>query len=299
MNGIKEKGLKASKDKWRRIFLFTMVFVVTYFIIITAVAPSKYKLNVGDIAEVDIKAPRDIIDQEATKAKENEIIASVEKAYSLKSEVKVDADKNVITFFTKLINLKSDSLTEKEKIDVLKKIEAFKLSDANYKTLLSLSNEKSTELQWVLKSALDKVYENNIGEDESKDGESIKNTMTIQEAKAVADEVIEASEPDENIQNILKDMAYSQIKPNFIFDKSKTDEKITEELKKATKVYIKKNQIVVKEGEPITQKQVEILTELGLVGDEVDKEYLFTYAALAAFVALTLALPLDGRSSLL
>ena len=106
MNGIKEKGLKASKDKWRRIFLFTMVFVVTYFIIITAVAPSKYKLNVGDIAEVDIKAPRDIIDQEATKAKENEIIASVEKAYSLKSEVKVDADKNVITFFTKLINLK-------------------------------------------------------------------------------------------------------------------------------------------------------------------------------------------------
>ena len=108
MNEIKGKKLRDSNEKWRRIFLFTMVFIISYFIILTSVAPSRYDLQVGDIAEVDIKAPRDIIDQEATKAKENEIIETVEKVYSLKSEVKVEATKSVTAFFTKLINLKSN-----------------------------------------------------------------------------------------------------------------------------------------------------------------------------------------------
>ena len=107
MKKLDEKGFGDSKEKWRRSFLFTMVFIITYFIMLTAVAPNKYDLKAGDIAEVDIKAPRDIINQEATKAKENEIIEGVEKVYSLKGEVKIEASKNVTTFFTKLINLKS------------------------------------------------------------------------------------------------------------------------------------------------------------------------------------------------
>ena len=40
---------------------------------------------------------------------------------------------------------------------------------------------------------------------------------------------------------------------------------------------IKKNQIIVKEGEPITQRQISILTELGLIGDSVSKDYMLTY----------------------
>ena len=39
---------------------------------------------------------------------------------------------------------------------------------------------------------------------------------------------------------------------------------------------IKKNQTIVKEGEPITQRQITILTELGLVGEGVSKDYIYT-----------------------
>ena len=134
MKKLDEKGFGDSKEKWRRSFLFTMVFIITYFIMLTAVAPNKYDLKAGDIAEVDIKAPRDIINQEATKAKENEIIEGVEKVYSLKGEVKIEASKNVTTFFTKLINLKSSEASEKEKIETLKKLDSFTLTDNNYKT---------------------------------------------------------------------------------------------------------------------------------------------------------------------
>ena len=169
MKMVDEKKFENSREKWRRSFLFTMVFIITYFIMLTAVAPSRYDLKVGDIAEVDIKAPRDIIDQDATKAKENEIIESVEKVYSLKGEVKLEATKSVTTFFTKLINLRSSEVSEKEKIETLKKIDTFTLTDSNYKTLLSITNEKATEMQWILLSALEKVYENNIRDESDED----------------------------------------------------------------------------------------------------------------------------------
>lgn len=286
MKMVDEKKFEDSREKWRRSFLFTMVFIITYFIMLTAVAPSRYDLKVGDIAEVDIKAPRDIIDQDATKAKENEIIESVEKVYSLKGEVKLEATKSVTTFFTKLINLRSSEVSEKEKIETLKKIDTFTLTDSNYKTLLSITNEKATEMQWILLSALEKVYENNIRDESDEDIEA----KTIDEAKVIANDVIDSSELDESLKNILKDMAYSQIKPNWVFDKDKTDEKVTEALKAAPKEYIKKSQIIVKEGEPITQSQIEVLTELGIIGDGVDKGYLFIYIVLAALVFLTLAL---------
>ena len=237
MKKLDEKGFGDSKEKWRRSFLFTMVFIITYFIMLTAVAPNKYDLKAGDIAEVDIKAPRDIINQEATKAKENEIIEGVEKVYSLKGEVKIEASKNVTTFFTKLINLKSSEASEKEKIETLKKLDSFTLTDNNYKTLLSITNEKATEMQWILLSALEKVYENNIKDENDEDIEA----KTIDDAKNIANDIIDVSELDENLKNILKDMAYSQIKPNWVFDKDKTDEKITEALKLAPKEYIKKN----------------------------------------------------------
>ena len=51
----------------------------------------------------------------------------------------------------------------------------------------------------------------------------------------------------------------------------KTDEAIKEALKSVSKVMIKKNQTIVKEGEPITQRQINILTELGLVGEGISK----------------------------
>ena len=64
-------------------------------------------------------------------------------------------------------------------------------------------------------------------------------------------------------------MINSQIKPNYVEDTEKREELIKEALKSVEKVMIKKNQTVVKEGEPITERQIEILTELGYIKEEV------------------------------
>ena len=272
---------KAHMDKWKRIFLFTITAIFIYFIMLTVVTPRRYKLNEGDIATVDIKAPRDIIDEEATKAKEQEVTAKVEKKFTLKNEIKIEASENIKSFFDKLINLKSNDIDEKSKISELKKIDAFKLSDAEYKTLLDLNVDKDTELQWIALTAIDKGYEKQIEEDNSED---------IAEAKTIVDDYLSSQELESNIEAILREMCESQIKANYFFDQSKTDEAVKEALKSVSKVMIKKNQTIVKEGEPITQQQINILTELGLVGEDLSKDYIYTYIILAFFVLFVLGM---------
>ena len=272
---------KAHMDKWKRIFLFTITAIFIYFIMLTVVTPKRYKLNEGDIATVDIKAPRDIIDEEATKAKEQEVTAKVEKKFTLKNEIKIEASENIKSFFDKLINLKSNDIAEKSKISELKKIDAFKLSDAEYKTLLDLNVDKDTELQWIALTAIDKGYEKQIEEDNSED---------IAEAKTIVDDYLSSQELESNIEVILREMCESQIKANYFFDQSKTDEAVKEALKSVSKVMIKKNQTIVKEGEPITQQQINILAELGLVGEDLSKDYIYTYIILAFFVLFVLGM---------
>ena len=271
---------KDHMDKWKRIFLFTITAILIYFILMTVVTPKRYKLNEGDIATVDIKAPRDIIDEEATKLKEQEVTAKVEKKFTLKNEIKIEASDNVKGFFDKLINLKSNNIDEKSKIAELKKIDTINLSDSEYKELLDLSVDKDTELQWIALTAIDKAYENQIEED----------SKAIADAKSIVDQYLSRQGLESNIEVILREICESQVKANYFFDQSKTDEAIKEALKGVSKVMIKKNQIIVKEGEPITQKQINILTELGLIGEDISKDYIYTYIILFFYVLFVLIL---------
>ena len=271
---------KDHMDKWKRIFLFTITAILIYFILMTVVTPKRYKLNEGDIATVDIKAPRDIIDEEATKLKEQEVTAKVEKKFTLKNEIKIEASDNVKGFFDKLINLKSNNIDEKSKIAELKKIDTINLSDSEYKELLDLSVDKDTELQWIALTAIDKAYENQIEED----------SKAIADAKSIVDEYLSRQGLESNIEVILREICESQVKANYFFDQSKTDEAIKEALKGVSKVMIKKNQIIVKDGEPITQKQINILTELGLIGEDISKDYIYTYIILFFYVLFVLIL---------
>lgn len=64
-----------------------------------------------------------------------------------------------------------------------------------------------------------------------------------------------------------------------------------EEVKKSTeKVIIKKNQIIVKEGEPITEGQIQTLKELGIIGEGKTGSLLVLYILTAMFIGIILYL---------
>ena len=273
---LKRRETKNGNYKPKRILLFTISFVVTYFLLITAIAPTKYELQEGDIAREDIVAQRETVDEQASEEKLKEALSKVDKQYTLKAEVKIAAENNINTLFEKLISLSAMELDEKEKIVELRKVEGITLDESACKFLLSIPKDTLVKLKSEALEIIDSVYVKNI---EDEDSESIS------DARSLASERVKALNLNSNISNVLNNIIIEQIKPNFYYDKEKTEEKIKEVQKNTEKVVIKKNQIIVQKGEPVTSRQIEILTELGLIGDSAGEGVILLYIVLAILLS--------------
>src|SRR5471030_540386 len=96
---------KKKNSNIERIIVVTIVFIIGYLLLATAITPKQYSLKGGDIPRVDIKAPRDTIDEKATKQKEDQALEMVGKQYTLRPEIKKEAEDNNKALFEKLIAL--------------------------------------------------------------------------------------------------------------------------------------------------------------------------------------------------
>ena len=276
-----KKDKKQENKGYKKGLIYIIVFCIIYTILLTTIAPKKHNLSVGDIATVDIKAPIDTIDEIATKEKIEEAVAKAKEdiQYTVKSEVKTQAVDNINKLFNKLSTELSASKEDSEKLSEIKKVDVFRLTDEEYKVLLGIESTKVSEIKNIALQALEKAYKNNIGENDYE---------AIQKAKEYADDEIEIYNLERDLEDTLKTIIYSQIKANLFIDTEKMEENIKEAEKNVQKETIKKNQIIVKEGEPVTERQIEILKELGLLNNGLTKSYAVSFISLFILVGLIL-----------
>lgn len=283
---------KYKKINKKTILIYLVVFIIIYFILLSFISPKKYDLNVGDIAISDIKAPFDTVDENATKEKEEEVTSKVDKQYTIKSEVESQSKSNIELLFDSILVMKDEY--EKSKVTIkeessdsqkdtfsITKVEGFSLTDEEYLSILNLDKKEIESTKTFLLESIEKVYKDSIEEN---------NYDNLQRAKNLIDNNILNSGFDIISEDIVRKISYSQIKANMFYDSEKTEEKILDAKKSLEKEIIKKNQIIVKEGEPVTQSQIDILNELGLLDDGFTKGTIKIYIALAGVVAVTLAI---------
>ena len=259
-------------NKMKRSILFILVFIIIYFVLATSLISQKYDLKVGDIAKIDIKAARDVVDQASTDARNQQAVDNVPEQYNKKNDVKISVISDIDVFFTKATQLKNISMDDKTKLSQIKAGTNISLSDEVYIAILNLDVDNLKTLQNFLDSTLSDVYDNNNISDTA-----IKsNQGDIKKSQDLILSKINGSIMPKILKDLAVSIGYSKIKPNFFYDSVKTDELKKEAAKKNTPVMIKKDQIVVKEGEPVTRGQLDILNNLGLLnsGDSV-QWYLF------------------------
>lgn len=255
---MKKKSLeiKNHKNFIKRCILYIVTFVIGYVLLLTAVAPQKYDLNVGEIAKSDIKASKEFIDDIASEAKLNEAINKVDKQYTQKGEVKIQAEDNISELFKDINTVSIESMDEASKIKKLQDQYNVSLDYNDLKVLLATQHDALKTIQNKALNIIDDVYDMNI-----EDG----NSESLEKAKNYANSKVDELGYSGEIVGTMKNIISSEIKPNFFFDQEKTNEKIQEVQKSVEKVVIKKNQIIVKEGEPVTETQLEQLKELGIL----------------------------------
>lgn len=283
----KKNSVKTRNDKFKRNLLFIGVFTIAYILIVTAVTPKQYSLEVGQIPMQDIKAPRDTVDEDATREKEEQALANVDTQYTQKTEVKKTAEDNIKDLFNKLIELSNgdeantSDVSQSSKISQLKGMGGVTLSDNQYSILLSIPKENLNNIEQNILDIVDNAYKKNIGEDEETE---------LKPARRNAVNEVEKLNLNADLIGVLSKVVEEQINPNFFYDNEKTQQMIDEARKNITKVMIKQNQIIVKEGVPVTQEQLDVLSDLGMLDNDKGSKYVYVYLVLVLFLASILFL---------
>ncbi|BDR87357.1 hydrolase [Clostridium tetani] len=277
--------MKESTDTRKKILIFVTTFIIIYFVLITSIVTQKYSLMEGEIANVDIKATREVVDDIATKARVKQAIESVPLQYNKKPEVKNNVLEDLGKLFNKIPSVVDVNISEKDKINKLREGNNIKLSDEDYMEFLKLDKDNLDKLKVVLVKTISDLYDGvNIS-----DGSVGDNSDDIKKAREfITEKINDSTLNKKNLKNLATTMAYSQIKPNFFYDEEKTEE-LREEAKKRAPVIIKKGQIIVKEGEPVTKAQIDILAKLGSLNSKDSFEW-YIYLSLGILIALVMTI---------
>lgn len=284
MSKINWRNLYRNKNT-NRIGIFFCIFIFIYFVLVTSLVTQKYNLKEGDIAKVDIKAPREIIDEAATKIKIQQALEAVPLQYNKNPEVKTQVLSDINDLLNNVYTLKDSAYENDEKVNNLKSASKINLEEEDYLALISLSKEETKVIQGFLTNAMSELYDNvNISDNKQKSNqEDIKKAQEFINVK-----VNSSTLPKKVLKNLVTSIAYKQIKPNFFYNEEKTEE-LKNEARKKSPVVIKKDQTIIKEGEPVTKTQLDILEKLGLLNAK-DSHNWYIYLSLGVFVFLILSL---------
>ncbi|WP_040211374.1 HD family phosphohydrolase [Clostridium polynesiense] len=265
--------------KPQRIFIVLTAFFVTYAILMTSLITKKYSYNEGDIAKSDIKATRDVVDKYLTEAATKKKVSEVPNQYSERTEVGKDSVENVTALFKKIEVVKDSPGDDIQKISAVRDGREINLTDEEIQVLLSLSRENLKKFQDEIINVLNDVYKGKIEEGKPED---------IKDAQVLVDARFNTSNFNKSLREIGKTIAYSHLKPNLFLDKEKTEEMRKQAANDITPVMVKKNQIIIKEGEPINARQIMLLNDLGLLKSSGLDWYV--YLTLGILVGLVLFL---------
>ncbi|AKA70650.1 HD family phosphohydrolase [Clostridium scatologenes] len=274
-----------AKEKTNKIIIFILTFIFIFSVLVTSTVTKKYSLKEGDIAKVDIKAPREVKDEVSTAARIQQAADSVPIQYNKKPEVKTEVINKINSFFSKLLQIKDGTGEEKDKLQKLKSNVEISLSDDDYLTLIRLNKDDLKTVQdFSVKTMADIYDNNNISDNSQKD-----NQEDIKKAQESIQLKINGSKIPKSLKDISDSIGYALITPNFFYDKDKTEELKKDAIKKVVPVMIKKDQIIVKEGEPVAKYQIEILKDLGLLNSNYHFEW-YIYICLSILILLIMFL---------
>ncbi len=264
--------------------IFVLLALLVFGVLIGNIRPPVYNVELFETADVTIRAPKTIIDEEKTKEKREKAAAEVEKVYIHKEETlenrmdlinsifssvesiiyqnnkqKIESqsaedpetdEKKTLTLSQQLDSLKK-GLTENAKLDVTET-----LSDEVLLTLLTMSETDRKRVQSIVISQVDSVMSEKVLE-----GQEI-------EAENLVENRLRSFNLSTAPLNLAISLTQLAIVPTDIYDEIKTEEKRNEALLDVKNEEIIEGQVIVQSGQMIDHEIYRQLELLDLVSSE-------------------------------
>ncbi|WP_371361332.1 Cyclic-di-AMP phosphodiesterase PgpH [Sporomusa rhizae] len=266
----------------RRIGLF-IVFFALYMLCLSAdFIPEKVSLQIGQVSDRDVVAPRTVSYVDATKTKklEMEVMASVVNVYDMDISVMAKAEEEVSAIFRSTQMVQTDkTLNTEQKLQKLTQDLPATLSSTVVTSLLQLDETELVKTEDYTKSILRKYLQRGIRDDDF----DIARKQVVLEAEELG--------LGKNAETVVAGIAQTLIRPNFILNVRETDKRKQSALANIEPVRetVKKGQVLVRRGDIVTGEQIHVMEELGLYAGNVSEVRIL---GLTIFVLLIMGISL-------
>lgn len=289
----KKKEVKFFKllksNSFQRIIVLTLTWLILSTIVAYEAAPVKYKLEVGDISQYDIQAPRDIENTIRTRQNAEEkasklapVIIDIENANS-------DMLNGAYEYFEGLEKLISDIKMDTEYQTLNEKIQEydqegayevlFELDEPILRLMLAEQDEESLQnlKNTVIKTIIPELTKKKLMED----------NLAIEISRGL--EFIGESHPGMPFKPIAADVLQKVIKPNSRIDEEATKaqrDTYIENYIKENPVIIYKDERIISKDDVVTEDKYEVLKEINYIDSEGKPDYLLFIAVFIIILLL-------------
>lgn len=261
-------------DKVQRALIAVAIYAAVLTLVLSAVMPERYSLQVGDVAPVDIFAPKDIVDTMATERLKAQARESVNTTYTRDHTIPVDIRNTIEQFFNQVVDIREEEeLSLQEKLDELKKESRILLEDADLGTALSVDNEQLDALRQDVLDVTDQIMSVGVTPD------------ALERTRREAEDFFSKQQLTQPLRQLGYNIADRVIKPNMLPNLVETNRDIEAAVNRVEPVIIRKGQYLVNRGDTVTNAQIELLSASGIL-----KQGIIDYRLLAGYSMLILML---------
>jgi len=250
----------------RQVFIYLGFYVLVTLIIFSNFMGSELALKPGQISPRNIRSPHAAIvtDEVRTRELQQQAAEKVRKVYQEDREALQEAERDVNSFFIRINTIRHDEAMPRE--EKIKQLRVFLTEIINNFELQGYSPA-------ALAAYLVDSSDSNI--DKIQDGTllTVNNLMsqpiTEEALPTIFSQVKARSEALSYLpqaRSVVEIATIQALRPNLIFNAAATQKAIEEAVKKVLPVQrtIQQGQMIVREGDPVTQEHIDILKQLGV-----------------------------------
>lgn len=242
-----------------RYLLFLFLGLFLFAALYVQIKPRQYELRLFDIATETIRSPITIEDKETTEKLKKEAANKVADVYTLKKEYAENRVDLISSLFTTIVEIqdeaKGKNKEQAEMVDKLKERlpqEWFSyLSESEWEKLLQADPEDINTAKEAAVTSVHSIMAERITKSE------------LEKARAKVQDELKYIILPPSLEKIVIKLTKQAIIPNVIYDRAATEEKRRQAMDEVKPVKILQGQIIVEEGQFITN---EIYRQLQLVG---------------------------------
>ena len=262
----KPKKLKIIKvmanDNIIKASVLVFMFLIIYGILMITSAPKKYSLRIGDIADIDIDAPANMVDKTATEMKRKEAEEIVQPIYKLDLTVQIELENKIDLFFSQLEEQRSnEELNLDQKLQNIKAQSAIDLDKESYEALFNCSTQDLLQMKDNIKYLMNQILNERF------------NDKQLESKRAEIADFFSKLPKKNKLNDIGAKITATIIKPNLFYDDEETKLRKGEARADIGEILIKKGTRIISKGQELSIQQIQLLKDYGLLKDENRNDY--------------------------